>query len=901
MSIFDRVCDLPQAEQAAALAAACDGNEPLRARVEQMLAAETDAGAPFADSRHGAGAFMLSDGLSASEESVAPPHEIGGYRIHRELGRGGMGIVYEAEQENPRRRVALKVIRQTLASGDLVTRFRREAHVLGQLRHPGIAHVIEAGTTRIGESDLPYYTMELVDGVPLDQYADSLPLRDRVELMARVCDAVQHAHQRGVIHRDLKPANILVVTHDTAFGASGVQDSIQSTLVDAIGRPKILDFGVARLIDTDIQLTTLQTNAGQIVGTLGYMSPEQLDTDTSEIDTRCDVYALGVLAYRIFSGRLPYDLSGKHIAEAVRLIRESEPPRLSSIDVSLRGDLDTIVTKSIEKDPNRRYATAAALAEDLRRFLASEPITAHPPSAFYQVRKFAGRNKALVGGILATTLAIAVGAVLAGYFAVNEFRQRRVAETQKQIADRRYDEVIRLSDLKRLNDAIEKADELWPELPVTIPALEQWISEYAAPLEANLDLHKRTLEELRAQATPTRNETGEIVGWKLADHDLQWRHDMLSDLVTRLENFCHAKYGARLRVMATLENARMLRLATLESPGVKRAWEQTVQIARELPVYRGLRLKPQAGLCPIGVNKQSGLLEFLHLRSGRPPETPFGAVRPLIKPETGVVMVLLPGGSVTLGCQNDDPDAPRYDPETGHEDGPVHTVELAPFIISKFEITQGQWRRLTGQPIAAYAQDPGENAEYLDTHPAEQVNWPDAMKFLPRHGLALPTEAQWEYAARAGTETPWSSGATAESLKGYANIADRTLEKFQPEEFRTETWIEDGYFYHAPVGSFEPNAFGLFDMMGNVQEWCRDRYAPYTNAVSGPDALRNEWGNARAIARGGSWMHPARAARSAARDHHPPDVRFWYLGVRPIWGGELTESEATSEPSGDDS
>ena len=317
-----------------------------------------------------------------------------------------MGAVYEAEQDNPKRTVALKVIKAGLASGELLQRFRHEAHVLGRLQHPGIAQIHEAGTFETDSGLQPYFAMERIQGDELDIYCQrhELGTRQRLELIARIADAVQHAHQRGVIHRDLKPGNILVDVH---------------------GQPKILDFGIARATDSDIQ-ATMQTDIGQLVGTLPYMSPEQTAGDSDELDTRSDVYSLGVIAYELLTGRLPFDLKRQMIHEAVRTIRESEPKTLSSIDRSLRGDVETIVSKALEKEKERRYQSASDLAADIRRYDNHEPISARPPSASYTLRKFARRNKALVIGAAAVFFVLVAGVVSTTSFAL-----RAQDETEK--------------------------------------------------------------------------------------------------------------------------------------------------------------------------------------------------------------------------------------------------------------------------------------------------------------------------------------------------------------------------------------------------------------------------------------------------------------------------------------
>jgi serine/threonine protein kinase len=353
---------------------------------------------------------------AAPARAMAPgvPESIGHYRILSLLGEGGMGVVYEAEQENPHRAVALKVIRAGYATGEMLHRFENEAQALGRLQHPGIAQIYEAGAAETPFGWQPYFAMELVHGQNLLAYCDQHKLNagQRLELVARICDAVQHAHQRGLIHRDLKPANILV---------------------DESGQPRILDFGVARLTDSDAQATR-QTDVGQLIGTLAYMSPEQVSGDPEEIDTRSDVYALGVILYEVLAAKAPYAI-GRQIHEAVRAIREEEPTRLSSVNRAYRGDVETIVAKALEKDKTRRYNSAADLAADIRHFLNDEPIIAHPPSSAYQLQKFARRNRALVIGIASVFVVLLAGIVASSMESVRAKRAEltaRQAEVQQR-------------------------------------------------------------------------------------------------------------------------------------------------------------------------------------------------------------------------------------------------------------------------------------------------------------------------------------------------------------------------------------------------------------------------------------------------------------------------------------
>ncbi len=342
-------------------------------------------------------------------ESDGVPTRIGQYRILGIVGEGGMGTVYEAQQDRPSRTVALKVIRGGGLSDSRLRRFEHESQVLGRLQHPGIAQIYEAGTVKDEQGRMiPYFAMELIRGTNLLRYATkrSLGTRERLDLMAKICDAVNHAHQRGVIHRDLKPGNILV---------------------EESGQPRVLDFGIARATDSDVQ-TTMHTDIGQIMGTLPYMSPEQVGGNPLDLDTRSDVYALGVITYELLAGRLPYKVDERIIHEAVRIIREEEPTALSSINRSLRGDVETIVGKALEKEKARRYESADAFASDIRRYLKNEPISARPASTWYQTRKFAQRHKATVVGLATAFVLLAVGLVVTSWQAARAREERDRAE-----------------------------------------------------------------------------------------------------------------------------------------------------------------------------------------------------------------------------------------------------------------------------------------------------------------------------------------------------------------------------------------------------------------------------------------------------------------------------------------
>jgi len=333
---------------------------------------------------------FLSATTPATRPASALPERIGRYRILGLLGEGGMGVVLMAEQESPRRTVALKLLRPELGGRARLRRFERESELLGRLEHENIARIYESGTADTGTGTQAFIAMELVRGETLCTAATrrGLSSRDRLRLFARICAGVQHAHEKGVIHLDLKPANILV---------------------DERGEPRILDFGIARATDADPATETLRADARRIVGTLPYMSPEQVSGDARALDTRSDVYALGVIGFELLTGSLPHDLGSRTLPEAALVIREGSAARLSRFDRRFRGDLETIFAKALAKEKERRYASAAELQGEVERFLADEPIHARPPSAAYQVSKFARRNKVLVAGVVGILLALAMG------------------------------------------------------------------------------------------------------------------------------------------------------------------------------------------------------------------------------------------------------------------------------------------------------------------------------------------------------------------------------------------------------------------------------------------------------------------------------------------------------------
>jgi eukaryotic-like serine/threonine-protein kinase len=435
-AIFLALSDVEPADRRRVLDERCGDDAALRQAVERLVAALDEADGSDAEVRLGvtAGPVPLEDiGLAP-----APGTTIGGFRLVRQIGAGATGVVYVAQQQHPARVVALKVLREELRASAVQRRFEIEAELLGRLHHPGIAQIYAADP---GDGRTPpFIAMELVNGPPITEFVEgrALPMRDRVALVASACDAVQHAHQRGIIHRDLKPGNILV---------------------DDEGQPKVVDFGVARPADAAASGATMGTEIGQLVGTLAYMSPEQVAADPDGIDTRTDIHALGVILFRLLTGRLPYAHDDPPLPELARRILQDNPPRLATFDPSLRGDLEIIVSRALAKEKERRYPSAAGFAADLRRHLAGQPISAAADSAWYVVRRRLGRYRA------ALAVSAAVVAALVALTVYANLQRARADDTNRELQYQLATSTIERSRLLSLTGNVPIAESLaWREL-----------------------------------------------------------------------------------------------------------------------------------------------------------------------------------------------------------------------------------------------------------------------------------------------------------------------------------------------------------------------------------------------------------------------------------------------------
>jgi len=520
VEVFTAAVQLPAAERAAYLELACGNDGELRQEVLALLKFHDSGGDFLQQSPHGAAVQARLEALIG----VKAGDRIGRYKLLQQIGEGGCGVVYLAEQQEPvRRRVALKVIKPGMDTKNVILRFEAERQALALMDHPNIAKVLDAGAT---ESGRPYFVMELVQGVKITDYCNqnSLSTKERLKLFIQVCHAIQHAHQKGIIHRDIKPSNILVTT--TAEGTA---------------LPVVIDFGIAKAT-TNQRLTdkTFFTAFELLIGTPAYMSPEQADPAKIDVDTRTDIYSLGVLLYELLTGSTPFDVDAllkAGLDEIRRVIREQESIRPSthlrklteenltaiakrhrsepaSLIRDLRGDLDWIVMKALEKDRTRRYATAYEFASDVQRFLADEAILARPPSTLYKFRKTLSRNRLLFSAISAISLLIFVSLVIVTMSLARERKARREAEAASvkseqvtKFLEDMLNGVGPLNTLDKLGDTFESEGKWTDAETVRREALAEYRSEVGNEDTVTLYALRRLGLTLEAQGKWAEAET----------------------------------------------------------------------------------------------------------------------------------------------------------------------------------------------------------------------------------------------------------------------------------------------------------------------------------------------------------------------------------------------------------
>jgi serine/threonine protein kinase len=592
--IFERALGLAtNADRQAYLDECCTGRADVRDKVEALLRAHAEAGS-----------FLAVPALDAQQthhfDSIAerPGTIIGHYKLLEQIGEGGFGVVYMAEQQHPvRRKVALKVIKPGIDTRQVIARFEAERQALALMEHENIAKVLDAGAT---DSGRPYFVMELVRGVPITEFCDEneLPPRERLELFVQVCRAVQHAHNKGIIHRDIKPTNVLV------------------TINDGVPVPKVIDFGVAKATGQQLTEKTLFTHFAQMVGTPLYMSPEQAEMTSVDVDTRSDVYSLGVLLYELLTGTTPLDkerLKSSPFDELRRIIREEEPPppstRLSTMGKDartrlprgksdrrhlgqfIRGDLDWIVMKALEKERSRRYETASGLARDIERYLRDEPVEASPPSARYRLQKFVRRNKGPVMATSLIVLSLVAGMIGTTWGLIRAEKQRLMVEGQRNELAQRNRELQAAHEHERLLnerarqaiesvtsdttiDLLTRQNELRQEQK---DFLDKMIQYYAESIDEGAATEQE--QSRRAQAYHRMGRLNEVLGRPRDSENAYRRAVALGQQLAT--DFPHRPEFRQELALSQIELGRLLR-ATDRSSEAESAYVEATAILKQL-------------------------------------------------------------------------------------------------------------------------------------------------------------------------------------------------------------------------------------------------------------------------------------------------------------------------------
>lgn len=824
--------------------------------------------------------------LGLDPRSGGAPESLGGYALLRRLGAGGMGVVYLA-RDAAGTEVAVKLVRGELLHGtEWRVRFQREVGALAQLDHPGIVRLRDHGE----EHGLPWLATDYLPGASLAERlaalaavppvartaADLWPGRPPVgrswplavaDLLAGLAEALAHAHTAGILHRDLKPGNVRL-TED--------------------GRAVLIDFGLA----LPAQATTL-TQSGALLGSVHYMAPE-LMRDGGEASPASDVYALGVVLYEALAGRQPF--AGASF-EAVRSqVLDGEPVPLRRLHADLPRGLVAVCRKAMAPEPHHRYPTAAAFAADLRRILAGQPPAARAAPLLARALRWLRRRPrraAAAASVLALLLVVPVVV----------FVQQATALRQSQ----------RLTDLFLVDELVQRERELWPAVPElrdgpeglsgwldTAAALSGRRSVHAAELAAvrangqrldraaaaarseaaaaawrRLQAHEHNLAvardqrpagfedwcaELEVAAAAERALLDEVHGYAFVDDELALAHRRLAKLVVGLDTLPRLQQRIAARLASVDEQAAAM-VAHAD------AWRQAIAAIADpaqSPHYRSLRLEPVFGLIPLGPDPRSGLHEFAHLASGPPARRDPATGELQVAEDTGIVLVLLPGGRVRVGA---DPQAgPHFDPLAAPIEAPSHEFDCAPLFVAKHEVTQAQWLRFDhnrSRLKIGHVAGPGV-PPMTGRHPVDGIDKAEAMRMAQRMGLRLPTSRQWEYAARGGTAGWWWTGEDEGELLRAERLAPG------PGRPQPTSW---------PVGAGLPNPFGLCDMLGNVSEWCVDAPRPYgaEPPAPGDGSSSNRDGG---TVRGGEYRAWPAAARVSRRFEEPVTARV--AGVRMV-------------------